>query len=219
MLTESLMIRIGYYAGSFSLVVLFTSLIWALIVSPDYSFYIQTISKLGVTKQGALPFTLGICITGVLLLIFCFFYLRKAMPNIIEVKIANLSGIVAGMSMIGIGIFPDTPASQVITILHLLAAAILFISVGLLIALYSKYLFQLTGKYENLLAKIGVTVVIIIIGHLFFSFLNSPVKLTEILVLVPSVVWQKITVIASTLWYLLFLYYCWKRRYQITATQ
>lgn len=103
---------------------------WFPVPNYGYSVFREFISDLGVGPSSSI-FNAGIIISG-LLTIAVFPTLLKPLGSTGMAKIGVLIGIIAGVSLIGIGVFPETQGTY-----HVLFAVIFFVSIFIAIGVLS----------------------------------------------------------------------------------
>ena len=173
----------------------FTSL---LLYPTPYNPLFAWLSNLGniyLNPSGAIFFNLGCILSGIIMIpFFAGLYEWKPIKKLSKILLilGMLLGIYASVSLIMVGVFPETHLQQ-----HLLAAAGVFSSLFIIIILLSVALFN-HPKFIRLIAYYGIIPIIIDIIFQFISKGNNLLANFQQTIPVPGFEWA--AVFASIAW-------------------
>jgi hypothetical membrane protein len=198
---------VGYYLGWLSIIFTTSMIIIAFLVSTEYNFYLKTISKLGIDPTGQYPFIFGTAVGGILLILFHILYFEDRIIESALIKRGRIFGMISGIGMIGVGVFPDYPNNFLLEATHFVFALIFFVFMTLSIIFYGLYLRDLGFKNDNdkLLYRFSLFVALLTILHSVFSFIKGNVTIGDFEFGI-SIIWQKITVFFLVTWYVVALF-------------
>ncbi len=173
----------------------FTSL--ALYPTPYNPLYawLSNLGNIYLNPSGAIFFNLGCILSGIIMIpFFAGLYVWKPIKKLSKILLilGMLLGIYASVSLIMVGVFPETHLQQ-----HLLAAAGVFGSLFIIIILLSVALFN-HPKFIRLIAYYGIIPIIIDIVFQFISKGNNLLANFQQTVPVPGFEWA--AVFASIAW-------------------
>jgi hypothetical membrane protein len=147
---------VTFYSVNFS-----GATVWYYWFNFGYSWTTQWISDLGVGPSNPV-FNNGLIITGIACLPF-FPILLKPLGNTRPAKIGVVIGIIAGLSLIGIGVFPESYAFNH-TLFSLLFWTLIAVTAGVL-----SYSMRSTSVFPRITQWIGYSE---LVGGLVFTFLS-----------------------------------------------
>ncbi|MHA2364098.1 MAG: DUF998 domain-containing protein [Candidatus Hodarchaeales archaeon] len=194
--------KFGLFCGALSILSAFIFIIIAYLNSPGYDPVNQTISKLGITPYGSLPFAFGTVLSGISFIFYFLFYLNgkisKPGSKFLDLHLSTLFGILGGIFLAGVGLFPD---KEPFIVLHFVSAFFFFSFFGFSILLISLNLevTEIDSRVE-FLRIFGLLVVFLAILHGIFSTIDFY-----------GPIWQKISVISYFFWYSWLMIYFWKK--------
>ena len=173
----------------------FTSLVlYPTPYNPLYA-WLSNLGNIYLNPSGAIFFNLGCILSGIIMIpFFAGLYEWKPIKKLSKILLilGMLLGIYASVSLIMVGVFPETHLQQ-----HLLAAAGVFGSLFIIIILLSVALFN-HPKFIRLIAYYGIIPIIIDIIFLFISKGNNLLANFQQTIPVPGFEWA--AVFASIAW-------------------
>ncbi len=198
--------RYSYYIGIIGLLITPLMILLAFLLEPNYNPYLQTISKLGVTNNGQYVFILGTLIGGLSLAIFHYGYFLEVSKLDKEIQKTLILGVISGIALAGVGIIQDKPDAFFRTV-HWISAFIFFLFTGLFVYFFSLHIKSKDFKREYyFFVKSSLYLIIMILLYVFFSLYNNNMVFLSTTIKL-HVVWQKLTVFAIIIWYIIFFYY------------
>jgi hypothetical membrane protein len=173
----------------------FTSLVlYPTPYNPLYA-WLSNLGNIYLNPSGAIFFNLGCILSGIIMIpFFAGLYEWKPIKKLSKILLilGMLFGIYASVSLIMVGVFPETHLQQ-----HLLAAAGVFSSLFIIIILLSVALFN-HPKFIRLIAYYGIIPIIIDIIFQFISKGNNLLANFQQTIPVPGFEWA--AVFASIAW-------------------
>ncbi len=167
----------------------FTSLVlYPTPYNPLYS-WLSNLGNIYLNPSGAIFFNLGCILSGIIMIpFFAGLYEWKPIKKLSKILLilGMLLGIYASISLIMVGIFPETHLQQ-----HLLAAAGVFGSLFIIIILLSVALFN-HPKFIRLIAYYGIIPIIIDIIFQFISKGNNLLANFQQTIPVPGFEWAAV---------------------------
>ena len=174
----------GLY-GLLSVTVVFCLSLLTVLLNPNYVFFEDMVSELGV-GQGGIFFNLGLIFSGIIAIPFFISMGRTLNYDGVNEKLrksAIIFSIIACISMSLIGYFPATPDNELISFLHGTATFISWVSGLIFIVLFS-LLFLKTSKFSKFQAYMGFFVAII-----FIITLCTWLPITEYAIMIAILIW------------------------------
>ncbi|MBZ2166923.1 DUF998 domain-containing protein [Methanobacterium spitsbergense] len=156
--------------------------------NPLYS-WVSNLGNIYLNPSGAIFFNLGCILSGIIMIpFFAGLYEWKPIKKLSKILLilGMLLGIYASVSLIMVGVFPETHLQQ-----HLLAAAGVFGSLFIIIILLSVALFN-HPKFIRLIAYYGIIPIIIDIIFQFISKGNNLLANFQQTIPVPGFEWAAV---------------------------
>lgn len=171
------LIKITAICGILIPIIIFSSIFFAISVAPWFEWTNNALSNLGVEGLSAFFFNNGLILGGFIIFIFslCLIHLLKN-------KIGAYLLLGSSISLIGIGVFPET-----IFLLHYLTSVVFFILITIAMVIIG-FTMLMSNSYK-ILGKIALFFSIIALMSPFtLSYLNG-IAIPEAMVCFPAFIW------------------------------
>lgn len=170
-------IKITAICGILIPIIIFTSIFFAISVAPWFEWTKNALSNLGVDGLSAFFFNNGLIIGG-----FFIFIYSLCLIHLLKNKIGAILLLGSSISLIGIGIFPET-----IFILHFLTSAAFFILIT--IAMLTIGLTMYISNYYKTLGIIALFFSIIALVSPFSLICLNGIAIPEAMTCFPGFIW------------------------------
>ncbi len=181
-------VRIGAIAGLAGALLFSTMWIAAVLADGHWVLGEETLSELGGDRPGRLFFNAGVILEGVLGLLFAI-GLWRALPRTLVASSGFIVLLLAGISLVGVGVFPITTGAY-----HTVASYAFFglSLVAILLLLVPIWKSETFGPIPG-----AVTGAAVVISLLFLSFTSVP--LAEAVAVICLLIWSLILAIKMLL--------------------
>lgn len=171
------LIKITAVCGILIPIIIFTSIFFAIYVAPWFEWTNNALSDLGVEGLSAFFFNNGLILGGFFIFIFSLCLIR-----LLKNKIGAYLLLGSSISLVGIGIFPET-----IFILHYLTSAAFFILITI-----AMLIIGITMYFCNNFKTLGTIAlffsIIALVSPLTLSYLNG-IAIPEAMACFPAFIW------------------------------
>ncbi len=171
------LIKITAICGILIPIIIFSSIFFAISVAPWFEWTNNALSNLGVEGLSAFFFNNGLILGGFIIFIFslCLIHLLKN-------KIGAYLLLGSSISLIGIGVFPET-----IFLLHYLTSVVFFILITIAMVIIG-FTMLMSNSYK-ILGKIALFFSIIALMSPFTLIYLNGIAIPEAMVCFPAFIW------------------------------
>ncbi len=171
------LIKITAICGILIPIIIFSSIFFAISVAPWFEWTNNALSNLGVEGLSAFFFNNGLILGGFIIFIFslCLIHLLKN-------KIGAYLLLGSSISLIGIGVFPET-----IFLLHYLTSVVFFILITIAMVIIG-FTMVMSNSYK-ILGKIALFFSIIALMSPFTLIYLNGIAIPEAMVCFPAFIW------------------------------